>query len=99
MPVHGHAVNIIDPGHPHDIEFRKTDGVTWVDITTSPNPGIAGSDAEGGGTPGGSGNAHFGPLRGKVATTGITATTNNTGGGTPHQTMGPFMLGTFFQKL
>ncbi len=76
MPVHNHPVNITDPGHSHTVEYN------WNAISSGPDGNrVTAIDP---------GN----PLSGSTvsATTGITATSENTGGGAAHNNVQPTVV-------
>ena len=84
LVAHNHPVNITDPGHFH----TPIGGGIFIDL--------GGGD----GTTGWQSNS-IAPTASKTTTntTGITATTSNTGSGTPFNVMTNFMLVTFYMKL
>lgn len=73
MPVHNHTINITDPGHSHEIDFGIGNNIT---------EGSTGrvNDID-------TGLAHSG--NSDSATTGITATSDNTGSGAAHNNVQP----------
>lgn len=92
LAAHNHTATstVTDPGHNHTmpITFTGTGGGLGGFVRAGTTPG--GSDPQGGGAP-----------VTNSPTTGVTVatTTNNNGSGTAHNTMAPFMLGTWHQKL
>lgn len=76
MPAHNHAVNITDPGHFHEIDFGLGNNITQGSTGRVNNIGTGLAN---------SGNSDS-------ATTGITATSDNVGGGAAHNNVQPTIV-------
>jgi microcystin-dependent protein len=86
MPAHTHVPQVTDPGHKH--EQTVTNNVVGAFI------GPLAEQNQGQGTP-----ASTPAYDSSMAATGITVANADTGGNLAHNTMPPFVLGTWFWKL